>query len=58
MKRDNLDTKLHTYLIYEADDIHAVEKMMLSSGYPYCEKMHLDPHLKNTQKSIPYKVLV
>lgn len=36
-------------------DIHAVEKMMLSSGYPYREKMHLDPHLKNTQKSIPYK---
>lgn len=43
MKRDNLDTKLHTYLIYEADDIHAVEKMMLSSGYPYREKNALIP---------------
>jgi len=30
VKRDHLDTKLHTYLIYEADDIRAVEKMMLS----------------------------
>lgn len=58
MKRDHLDTKLHTYLIYEADDIRAVEKMMLSSGYPYSEKMSLDPHLKNMQKSIPYKLLV